>query len=57
MSEKKSCPWCKEVKKPGEQYKLEWTVIDDDFGQPVHSNLIRYCFSCGRALYKEEEIK
>ena len=48
--ELKPCPWCKEVKKPTQKHKLEWTVIDDDFGQPVPSNLIHFCFACGRDL-------
>ncbi len=38
--EKSNCPWC----------VSEYTIIDDDFGQPVSSGLINYCFYCGRKL-------
>lgn len=36
----KKCPWC----------KAEYTIIDDDFGQPVHPTKVRFCFNCGRRL-------
>lgn len=39
----KKCPWC----------KSEYTVIDDDFGQPVHPNMIKFCWNCGRPLTPE----
>ena len=39
----KECPWC----------KSEYTVIDDDFGQPVHPNTIKFCWNCGRPLTEE----
>lgn len=51
--ELKPCPWCAEVKKPTQKIKLEWTVIDDDFGQPVDLKLIHFCFACGRNLEEE----
>lgn len=51
--ELKPCPWCYDVKKKSQKYKLEWAVIDDDFGQPVHINLIHFCFACGRNLEEE----
>ncbi len=38
--EQKNCPWC----------VSEYTIIDDDFGQPVSFGLINYCFYCGRKL-------
>lgn len=38
----KGCAWC----------KSEYTVIDDDFGQPVSDKLIKYCFHCGAELNK-----
>ena len=52
--ETKPCPWChthkgKEVV-PMEKYKVEWSVIDEDFGQRVHPTLIHYCPFCGRYL-------
>lgn len=37
------CPWC----------KSEYTIVDDDFGQPVHPNMIRYCWHCGSPLTHE----
>ena len=39
----KKCPWC----------KSEYTVIDDDFGQPVHPKMIKFCWKCGRPLTPE----
>ena len=39
---RRGCAWCGR--------ESEWTVIDDDFGQPVHPDLVRYCFHCGRKL-------
>ena len=37
------CPWC----------KSEYTIVDDDFGQPVHPHMIRYCWHCGSPLTPE----
>lgn len=34
------CHWC----------DSEYTIIDDDFGQPIHPRMIRYCFRCGKKL-------
>lgn len=39
----KECPWC----------KSEYTIIDDDFGQPVHPKMIKFCWNCGRPLTEE----
>lgn len=39
----KGCAWC----------KAEYTIIDDEFLQPVHPNLIKFCWHCGRK-FKEE---
>ena len=36
------CPWCK--------CGWDWSVIDGDFGQYVHHNIIKHCFHCGRRL-------
>lgn len=48
------CYWChKSNGKPMNQSEVEWGVIDDDFAQPVPANLVKYCFSCGRKIYKE----
>lgn len=43
------CPWC----------KAEYTIVDDDFGQPVHPHMIRYCWHCGSPLTPQarEELK
>lgn len=38
---KMDCPWCSDK---------EYTIIDDDFGQPIHPKMIHYCFRCGREL-------
>lgn len=40
---KNPCVWC----------KAEYTIIDDDFGQPLHPNMVKHCFKCGRALKGE----
>lgn len=47
--EEKDCPWCR----PSSEY----TIIDDDFGQPLHPSMIKFCFSCGRDLRKDFEKK
>lgn len=39
-SKDKPCAWC----------KAEYTIIDDDFGQPVHPTKVKFCFNCGRRL-------
>lgn len=43
--EKTECPWCSP--------RSEYTIIDDDFGQPLHPNMIKFCFNCGRELRKD----
>ena len=40
--EPKPCAWCKS--------EHEYTIIDDDFGQPLRPSMIHYCFNCGRKL-------
>jgi len=49
------CQWCHDKNKP--LALLEWSVIDDNFGQYVHRDLIHYCFHCGRKLGTEKEAK
>lgn len=49
QSELKPCPWC--YGKNGKT-DLDFTIIDDDFGQPVHPKLIKFCPFCGRSLQK-----
>lgn len=44
---KDCCSWCS----PNSEY----TVIDDDFGQPIHPSMVKYCFNCGRELRKEKK--
>lgn len=41
----KGCAWC----------NAEYTIVDDEFVQPVHPKLIKFCWHCGRKL-KEESI-
>ncbi len=51
MAELKPCRWCCDGKgKPIKKHKLEWSVIDDDFGQFVPYGLVRFCPMCGRRL-------
>ena len=47
------CPWCYTGIRPMKSFELEWTVIDDDFAQPVPLKAVRYCFCCGRKLDKD----
>ena len=42
---KTPCAWCKG--------KGEYTIIDDDFGQPLRPSMIHFCFNCGRKLMEE----
>ena len=44
------CPWCYENGEPRKACNLEWSVVDDDFGQYVSPKMIRFCFYCGRKL-------
>lgn len=37
------CAWC----------KAEYTIVDDEFVQPVHPKLIKFCWHCGRKLKGE----
>lgn len=34
------CAWC----------KADYTIIDDDFVQPIHKKMIKFCWHCGRKL-------
>lgn len=43
---KELCAWCKG--------KGEYTIIDDDFGQPLRPSMVHYCFNCGRKLREED---
>lgn len=40
VGNKQGCAWC----------KAEYTIIDDDFGQPLHPNYVKYCFYCGKKI-------
>ena len=44
-TDKKPCAWCKT--------EGEYTIIDDDFGQPLRPSMIHYCFNCGRKLRED----
>lgn len=48
----KPCPWCHNHKGKSE---LQFTIIDDNFGQYVHEKLIKYCPFCGRKLSEEND--
>ncbi len=50
MAEEEFCGWCTNRGKPILKHKIEWSVIDEDFGQYVHVDLVNYCFHCGRPL-------
>lgn len=34
------CAWC----------KAEYTIIDDEFAQPISQKMIKFCWHCGRKL-------
>ena len=44
-TDKKPCAWCKT--------EGEYTIIDNDFGQPLRPSMIHYCFNCGRKLKED----
>lgn len=50
MDELKPCPWCYSHGKKLKKRDVEWSVVDDNFGQFVHLNMIHYCPFCGRYL-------
>ena len=39
------CAWC----------KAEYTIIDDEFAQPISQNMIKFCWHCGRKLEGNNE--
>lgn len=41
------CAWCKDYNKPNWD---SFGVLDEDFGQYVHPNMVKYCPFCGRRL-------
>lgn len=41
--ESKPCSWC----------KADYTIIDN-FGQPLHKRMIRFCWHCGRFLSNDD---
>ena len=57
MKPSKLCPWCHTDMKPLKKEQLEWSVIDDTFGQYVHARLVHYCFFCGRNLDEQRITK
>ena len=44
-TEKQPCVWCKS--------EHEYTIIDNDFGQPLRPSMIHFCFNCGRKLMEK----
>ena len=54
-NQSKICLWCHTQN--GDElpkYKADFSIIDDDFGQYVHPNLIHYCPFCGRKFEESE---
>ena len=47
-----NCRWCKNHKGKSE---LQFSVIDDDFGQYVRESMIKFCPFCGRELIRSED--
>ena len=43
----KGCAWC----------NAEYTIIDDEFGLPIHPNSIKFCWHCGRKLREEHHAE
>lgn len=41
------CAWC----------KADYTIIDDDFGQPIRKKMIKFCWHCGRKLKEEHNAE
>ena len=39
------CAWC----------KAEYTIIDDEFAQPISQKMIKFCWHCGRKLKGNNE--
>lgn len=54
MTHGEDCSWCRNRKGKTD---LNFTVIDDDFGQYVHPKLIKYCPFCGRKIQEESKMK
>ena len=46
------CNWCQNHKG---KTNLNFSIIDDDFGQYVHPKLIKYCPFCGRKIQEESK--
>ena len=49
---KTRCPWCTD---PRGRTELGFSIIDDDFGQYVHYNMIKFCPFCGRKLIDDNQ--
>lgn len=43
----KKCAWCQDH---NGKIDLDFSIIDDNFGQYVHRDLIKYCPFCGKRL-------
>lgn len=50
MNEKITCPWCSVNGKPLKAYQLEFSVLDEDFGQRVPMSMVKFCPFCGREI-------
>ena len=51
MTDKERCVWCTA---PNGKTDITFAVIDDDLGQYVKGELIKYCPFCGKELEDNE---
>ena len=54
MNDDERCPWCTNV---NGKTDLDFSIIDDNFGQYVHQHMIKFCPFCGRRLWNECDQK
>lgn len=50
MNDDERCPWCTNA---NGKTDLDFSIIDDNFGQYVHQRMIKFCPFCGRRLWNE----
>ena len=54
MNDDERCPWCTST---NGKTDLDFSIIDDNFGQYVHQRMINFCPFCGRRLQNERNQK
>ena len=54
MNDDERCPWCTNA---NGKTDLDFSIIDDNFGQYVHQRMIKFCPFCGRRLWNEYDQK